>query len=243
MDEDQWIGGMMSVEAALRGGWRDVRAVYIDRARYDQAAARIEQLAAAQGVPLERAPGESIERLAAGQPHGGVVALVGPRRLAELDELLHPPQAVNFLLDGVEDPFNFGQAVRSLHAAGIDGLVVRPRNWLSAAATVIRASAGATEFMPTAAAEVADAITAARARHIAIVLAAEDGRPMYDVDLSGPLLLLIGGEKRGVSRSLRQAVDRRIGIPYGRDVRYALGSAAAAAVLAFEVLRQRRARG
>lgn len=242
MDEEQWIGGMMAVEAVLRGGRRDVRAVYVDRARYDHAAARVEQLATAKGVPWERAPGESIERYAAGQPHGGVVALVGPRRLSQLDDLLRPAQAVNFLLDGVEDPFNFGQAVRSLYAAGIDGLVVRPRNWLSAAATVIRASAGATEFMPTAAADTDQAVAAARARHIPILIAAEDGQPMHEVALSGPLLLLIGGEKRGVSRSLRQAVDGRLRIPYGRAVPYALGSAAAAAVLAFEVLRQRSSR-
>ncbi len=243
MADDQWLTGAVSVEAALRGGVRDVRAVYVDRARYDQAAARVEQLAAAQGVPLERAPGETLDSHAAGQAHGGIIALVGPRRLAQLAELLGAPQAVNVLLDGVEDPFNFGQAVRSLYAAGIDGLIVRPRNWLSAAATVSRASAGATEFMPTAAAETADVLAAARARAIPIVIAAEAGRPMDEVDLAGPLLLLIGGEKRGVARALRQSADAIVSIPYGRDVAYALGTAGAAAVLAFEVLRQRRARG
>ena len=243
MAEDQWLTGAVSVEAALRGGVRDVRAVYVDRARYDQAEARVERLAATQGVPLERAPGETLDGHAAGQAHGGIIALVGPRRLAQLDELLGAPQAVNVLLDGVEDPFNFGQAVRSLYAAGIDGLIVRPRNWLSAVATVSRASAGATEFMPTAAAETADALAAARARAIPIAIAAEDGRPMVEVDLAGPLLLLIGGEKRGVARALRQNADAIVSIPYGRDVGYALGTAGAAAVLAFEILRQRRARG
>jgi 23S rRNA (guanosine2251-2'-O)-methyltransferase len=108
---------------------------------------------------------------------------------------------------------------------------------------VIRASAGATEFMPTAAQETAEAVTAARARAIPVALAAEDGPPMDEVDLAGPLLLLIGGEKRGVGRATQQAADLRVRIPYGRDVAYALGTAGAAAVLAFEVLRQRRARG
>ena len=63
MAEDQWLTGAVSVEAALRGGVRDVRAVYVDRARYDQAAARVERLAAGQGVPLERAPGETLDSL------------------------------------------------------------------------------------------------------------------------------------------------------------------------------------
>ena len=66
---------------------------------------------------------------------------------------------------------------------------------------------------------------------------------MVEVDLAGPLLLLIGGEKRGVARALRQNADAIVSIPYGRDVGYALGTAGAAAVLAFEILRQRRARG
>jgi len=65
---------------------------------------------------------------------------------------------------------------------------------------------------------------------------------MDEVDLTGPLLLLIGGEKRGVSRSVEQAADLLIRIPYGREVNYALGTAAAATTLGFEVLRQRRAR-
>ena len=242
MDDDQWIGGTRSVEAALAGNKRDVRAVYVDRSRYDQAAARIEQLAAARGIPLERAPGATLDGHAPGQPHGGVIALVGPRRLDALDDLLGAPLAVNVLLDGVEDPFNFGQAVRSLYAAGIDGLIVRPRNWLTAAATVIRASAGATEFIPTAAAETADAVAVARARAIPVAVAAEDGRTMHEVDLAGPLLLLIGGEKRGVARSLRASADAIVRIPYGRDVDYALGPAGSAAILAFEILRQRQAR-
>jgi 23S rRNA (guanosine2251-2'-O)-methyltransferase len=143
-------------------------------------------------------------------------------------------------LDGVEDPYNFGQSVRALYAAGIDGLVLRPRNWLSAAATVIRASAGATEFMPTAVAEPEEALAAARARGLPLAVADTEGaRPMYEVDLAGPLFLVIGGEKRGVGRSVMNAADMRISIPYGRDFAHDLGTAGATAVLAFEVLRQR----
>lgn len=240
-DEAQWIHGAIAVESVLSAASREVSAVYVSRDRYDGAVARIQQLARSLGVLVERVPVEIIAERVPSDGHGGIIAAVGPRRLLALSELLDRPGAVNVMLDGVEDPFNFGQAVRSLYAAGVDGLIVRPRNWLSAAATVIRASAGATEFMPTAAAEVDEAIAAAIERDIPVaVAAAGDAQPMDEVDLTGPLLLLIGGEKRGVARSAQRAAGLRVAIPYGRDFQHSLGAAGAAAVLAFEIARQRR---
>ena len=141
MDDYQWIEGAVAVEAVLRAGSRDVAAVAVRQDRYDSAAARIQQLARERGLSPERVPAAVIvERLPEGA-ESGIIAHVGPRRLVALDELLAGPGRVvaqTFLsagrvvvmLDGVEDPFNFGQAVRSLYAAGIDGLIVRPRNWL-----------------------------------------------------------------------------------------------------------------
>lgn len=240
MDEVQWIHGAIAVESVLRATSREVTAVYVNRDRYDGAASRIQQLARALGVTVERVPSEFISGRSADEGHGGIIARVGPRHLATLAELIAPAGAVNVMLDGVEDPFNFGQAVRALYAAGVDGLIVRPRNWLSAAATVIRASAGATEFMPTAATEVEQALKAAAGRGVRVAVAmAENARPMYEVDLTGPLLLFIGGEKRGVARSVQEAADVRVAIPYGRAFPHSLGTAGATAVLAFEIARQR----
>ncbi len=241
MDEYQWIEGAVAVEAVLQAGSRDVAAVAVRQDRYDSAAARIQQLARSRDVLPERVPVAVIAERLPGGAESGIIAYVGPRRLAPLDDLLAGPERVVVMLDGVEDPFNFGQAVRSLYAAGIDGLIVRPRNWLSAAATVIRASAGASEWLPTAAADTAEVITAAQAHNMPIAIAVADGQPMYALDLAGPLLLVIGGEKRGVARSLQQAASLRVGVPYGRKFPQALGTAAAAAVLAFEIARQRRA--
>jgi 23S rRNA (guanosine2251-2'-O)-methyltransferase len=236
MDDFQWIEGAVAVEAALRAGSREVTAVYVAGDRYDGAAGRINRLARERAVLLERLPDEA-------PADATIVARVGPRRSIPLDDLFTPSAPVIVLLDGVEDPHNFGQAVRSLYAAGIDGLIVPPRNWLSAATTVTRASGGATEFMPTAIAPTDEAIARAQARAVPVaVAAAEDAHPMDEVDLTGPLLLIIGGEKRGVSRAARRAADWRVAIPYGRDFTQSLGTAGAAAALAFEVLRQRRAR-
>ena len=90
------------------------------------------------------------------------------------------------MLDGIEDPFNFGAAVRALYAAGCDGLVVRPRNWMSAAGIVARSSAGATELMPTAVAETAaDAADLFPERGLTVACATKDRAvSIYQADLT-----------------------------------------------------------
>jgi 23S rRNA (guanosine2251-2'-O)-methyltransferase len=131
--------------------------------------------------------------------------------------------------------------VRALYAAGADGLVVRPRNWMSAAGVVARSSAGATEWIPTAVAEtVFDAADVARAHGLTIACAAKDRAvSIYETDLAIPVFCVIGGEKRGITRSFADRADVRLKIPYGRHFPRSLGTASAVAVLAFEAMRQR----
>lgn len=132
--------------------------------------------------------------------------------------------------------------MRSVWAAGCTGLIVRPRNWYEAASLIGRASAGATELVPTAvvasAEEVVDQLQAMRLT----VVAADDGddaEPLFDTDLTGSLCLLVGGEHRGIQKAALRKADRRIYIPYGRPFPLSLGTVAAASAIAFEVVRQR----
>lgn len=239
MSEWLWVAGMIAVESVLRAESREMRVIHSTFDRFDSRMARLNRLARERGVAIEAQSPDALAALVDSESHGGVAAQVGPRRMSPLDDLIAGQSPVVVMLDGVEDPFNFGQAVRSLYAAGIDGLIVRPRNWLSVG-TAVRASAGATEFMPVAEAKSAEvAAEALRVRGLRVAVAAEDGRPMGEVDLRGPLLLVIGGEKRGVTRSFQRTADLRVRIPYGRPFAHALGTTGAAAVLAFEVMRQR----
>ncbi|MFN8379471.1 MAG: RNA methyltransferase [Anaerolineae bacterium] len=243
--EQAMLEGAVSVEASLWSRSRPIEAVYLRRDRHEADDARIERLAKQSGVSVYRVDAAEIDERAQGKTHGGVLAYVGPRRFVGFDELLSG-QGAPFvaMLDGVEDPYNFGQAVRALFAAGATGLVVRPRNWMSAAAVVARASAGASERLPTAVAETAqDAADKFRARGLLIAVTdVTRAVDIYETDLTAPLFLLVGGEKRGVTRAFADAADVRLRIPYGREFRLSLGTAGAAAVLAFEVMRQRRAR-
>ncbi|MBK8020332.1 MAG: RNA methyltransferase [Chloroflexi bacterium] len=243
-NDDVVLEGAVAITAALEASSRPMHRLLIDsRVRFERDAARLRKLAGAAGVPVEVADEARIAELAQGKTHGGMIALAGERRTVSLDELV-AGRAAPFIamLDGIEDPYNFGQAVRSLYAAGADGLVLRPRNWMSAAGVVARASAGATERMPTAIAEtVEEAAEHYRAHGLRVVVAAKERAvPLYDADLTGGLFMVIGGEKRGVTRSFADSADLRLSIPYGRSYGQSLGTVAATSAIAFEVLRQRR---
>ena len=241
--EETLLEGFISVSAALQGGRRIVHGVQIRADKQDGQTRHLEQLARAAQVPVERVSAEVIEAQAGGKTHGGVLARVGPYQFASLDSLTAgKDRPFLAMIDGVEDPFNFGSSVRALYAAGAEGLVLRPRNWLSAAGIVARASAGASELIPTALAETAaDAAAFFRARGLAIACATDErgSVSLYDTDLTGPLFLLIGGEKRGVTRSFSDGADLKLRIPYGRPMPHSLGTASATAILAFEIMRQR----
>lgn len=241
--EQATLEGAISVQAALEADSREIKAIYVQRDKQNRAIAWLERLARQQGRPLERVDIAEIEAHASGQTHGGVIALVGPRRFLDIEALIEGcTRPFVVMLDGIEDPFNFGAAVRALYAAGADGLVVRPRNWMSAASIVARSSAGATELMPTAVAETAaDAAAFFRERGLAVACATKDrATSIYQADLTIPLFLAIGGEKRGITRSFLRQADLRLSIPYQRSFPRSLGTASAVAVLAFEIMRQRQ---
>ena len=240
------LEGHIAIRAALESGSRALTRVLIDRDKRDRNGdlRRIAALAERARIPVERVSAEAINTLANGQTHGGALAECGPRHFVELADLLSAGGQVPFvvMIDGVEDPFNFGQAIRALYAAGAHGLVVRPRNWMSAASIVARSSAGASERIPTAIAETAeDAAHFFRGQGLTIATTAKQRAvSLYAADLSGPLFLLVGGEKRGVTRSFQESADLIIEIPYGRAFPESLGTTAATAVLAFEIMRQRQ---
>ena len=243
MAEQAWLEGAISIEATLAAGSRDVAMIYVQEDKWDSGTRRLLKAADAAGVTVDRVGRDFIEERAGGSSHGGVIALVGPRRFVTMAQLIEgKARPAVVMLDGIEDPFNFGQAVRALYAAGVDGLVVRPRNWLSAAAIVARASAGASELMPMAIAEsAAVAADFYRERGLVVAYTTRKGAvSIYEADLSAPLFLLLGGEKRGVTRSFVDKADLRLQIPYGRPFRHSLGTAASAAVVAFEMMRQRQ---
>lgn len=242
---NQWpmvVEGHVSVEAVLAAGERHVHRIWARRPG-DRRLGRMRALARERGIVIDRVQPDLIDELTAGRSHGGVIALVGPRRSRSLPSLLAEvgEGSLVVMLDGIEDPFNYGQAVRALYAAGVDGLVIR-RSWETAVGTVTRASAGVTELLPTATSESAEAAAAPcrlAGMRVACAVAEPDAVEVHAADLTGGLFLLIGGERRGVTRSFVDEADQLVRIGYGRPDAPELGAAAAAAIIGFEALRQR----
>ncbi|MBE6656930.1 MAG: RNA methyltransferase [Ruminococcaceae bacterium] len=197
------------------------------------------------GFTITQAPMETLDTMAIGSSHGGVIARTSTRTLPSLtaDTVAALPRDGFFvMLEGIEDPYNFGYAMRSLYAAGVDAIILPKRNWMSAAGVVCRASAGASERFPMYVAEDGcDAVTLLRAHGCRILCAdIENSVSVYDAELTRPLFLIVGGEKRGISRKVLEMADAVVRLDYGRPFDGALSAASAASILAFEVYRQNR---
>ncbi len=237
------LEGSLSVLAALEAGRREIEAVYVQQGKDIRSLDRIERAARAKNIPLKQVDEAEISALAQGASHGGVLALAGERKFQSLDELIAgQKEPFVAMLDGVEDPFNYGQAIRALYAAGAHGLVVPERNWDSALNVVTRASAGASEYMPTTkVADAKEAIAFFKSHGLVIAATAKEtkSKSLYAVDLHRPLFMLIGGEHRGLNAATLALCDELLTIPYGRDFKADLDVTSSTAILAFEVMRQR----
>ena len=145
---------------------------------------------------------------------------------------------VYFILEGVEDPYNFGYAVRSLYAAGVNGIILGHRNWMGAAGIVARSSAGTSEMMNMYVSEPVEAVSTFKNKGYTVICAGiRDSESIFETDLSRPLLVILGGEKRGISRNLLDMADKTVRIDYGGEFGGSLSTSAAAAVFGFEILR------
>ena len=235
------LEGAVSVAAALEGGRRPVERILIRADKWEKSG-KLRALARAAGTRVERATAEQTDAVSTGRTHGGILAEAGPLQYVSAADLVRGDRPIVAMLDGIEDPYNFGYAIRSLYAAEADGLAVRRREWGDSEATVVKASAGASELLPIAEVDsVESAADLFKENGLAIACTAKrDATPIYDADLSGPLFLLVGGERRGITREFLSRADLVLEIPYRRRFSLSLGTVAAVSVLAFEVMRQRR---
>ncbi len=236
------VEGSISVKAVLLSESRPINVIYIDKSKKNRDISFIIHEAERRNVKTEMSDKDFLTNITTGRTHGGIAADVGERRYAEPEKLFSVKNPFIVLLEGIEDPYNFGDSLRSLYAAGATGIIVPQRNWLDAAQTVVRASAGASEYLPTVACDDLDEMIITAKKHGIRTLCAErkDAVSLYDADLTSPLILAIGGELRGLSRKVTDNSDGNIFIPYGSGFRNALSAASASAVCAFEVMRQRQ---
>jgi 23S rRNA (guanosine2251-2'-O)-methyltransferase len=194
-----------------------------------------------RGVEIRLTDTEEIDEMATGNTHGGIIAECSDRTLMTTASENIKENGFYVMIEGIEDPYNFGYALRSLYAAGADGVILGKRNWMTAAGVVCRASAGASELIDVYSDETFEnAVDVFKSKGYKVVCAdIENSVPIYEASLTRPILLVIGGEKRGISRSILEKADSIVRIEYGRDFDASLSAASAATVIGFEVFRQK----
>ncbi len=235
--------GFHPVAECLRAGRRRVLEIVVARQARGQRVEALMSLADERNVPVRRCAREEIRHLAVSEAHQDVCARVASYPLVDLAALLDSTAApLLLLLDQVVDVQNFGSLVRTALCAGVKGVVIPRRRAAQPGAAACKASAGALEHMPVA--RVANMTAAVKDLKAAgFWIAGLDGRAeqaVFDVDLTGPLAMVIGGEHRGIRPLVRRHCDLLAAIPQQGPLD-SLNASAAGAVALFESVRQRRA--
>ena len=187
---------------------------------------------------------ERLDQLSETRSHQGVIAQVAAYEYSTVDEILAKAEEKGeapflILLDNVEDPHNLGAIIRTANLAGAHGVIIPKRRAVGLTSTVAKTSAGALNYTPVAkVTNLVKTIKELKEKGIWFVCADMDGETMYNLDLTGPMGLVIGNEGEGVSRLVREACDFTASIPMKGDID-SLNASVAAGVLAYEIVRQR----
>ena len=249
MDEfkNEMIEGRNAVLEALRAG-RALDKVYIARGETDTALAHIAGLARERGVSVSDCDRRKLDAMSVTKAHQGVIAVCAVREYASLDDILALAESRGeapfvVVCDEISDPHNLGAIIRSAECVGAHGVVIPKRRSAGLTAVVGKTSAGAAEHLPVArVANISAALQELKDRGLWVYGAAAEGSsPMWETDLTGPLALVIGSEGEGLGRLVRERCDFLVSIPLRGKVG-SLNASTAAAVLMYEVLRQKLAK-
>ena len=239
----QQVEGRHAVAEALRAG-RPLDKLFVLDGCKDGPVISIVKTARKSDAVIQYVSRERLDQISETGNHQGVVACMAAYEYATVEEILQKAQEKGeppflFLLDGIEDPYNLGAIVRTANQAGAHGVIIPKRRAVGLTAGAARASAGALNYTPVArVTNLARTIEELKKEGIWFVCADMEGTVMYELDLRGPLGLVIGGEGEGVTRLIREKCDYTASIPMQGDVD-SLNASVAAGVLAYEAVRQR----
>lgn len=236
-----WMTGFHAVEEALAAG-RALDRIVIARGRHGERVEAVVRLAKSRGVPVRFEDRQQVDRLAGTREHQGIAALVAAKPAIGIEDLLRAENAHGLLvlLDGIEDPHNLGAIVRTALAAGAQGVVIPERRAAGLSDTVERASAGALAHLPVA--RVTNLVRAMEemkeAGYWLVGLDERADKSYTEVDLKGPVGIVLGSEGEGLHELTRKRCDFLVSLPTTGPVR-SLNVSVAAGVMLFEVVRQR----
>ncbi|MFV0255404.1 MAG: TrmH family RNA methyltransferase [Erysipelotrichaceae bacterium] len=230
------IIGSISVKSALLNHKRDVFEVFFAKEKLinDRNLKYIDKVAKSQEIKINYLSKiELTNRFGVG--HGGVCAIV-----SNYDYGYEDFSDIVYLLDGVEDPYNFGHSLRSLYASGVTQLIIPRALMIEQEPIILRSSAGALDkidlIIKDEANELLDYFL--ENDYQVVALDRKNAISLFDFEFGDKLLIVVGGEKRGISKQVLSKCHSSIYIPYGSDFKNALTSTSAISVLAFEIFRR-----
>ncbi len=227
---------------ALRAGTK-ISAVYLSASRREKVL-DLEQALVRRSIAAKKVD-ESFFDEKFPKGHQGVAARIEPRSYADLDDLVGIPERKGqvplfLIIDGVEDPRNFGSILRVADAGGVHGVVIQSHRSASLTPEAVKASAGASEHVVISMVpNIKHAISSMKNSGVTIVGAeAEGDRDVWDIDLTDPIALIVGSEAEGMRKTVKEHCDHIIKLPMLGKVN-SLNASVATGIIIFEIMRQR----
>ena len=241
--EELTIEGRNAVMEAFRSG-KTIDKLFVLKNCQDGPVNSILREARKHDVIVSFVAKERLDQMSKTGKHQGVIASAAAYEYAEVEDILNlarekgePPFI--FLLDNIEDPHNLGAIIRTANLASAHGVIIPKRHAVGLTATVAKTSAGALNYTPVAkVTNLGATMEELKKEGMWFVCADMGGTTMYDLNLTGPIGLVIGNEGEGVGRLVKEKCDYVASIPMKGDID-SLNASVAAGVLAYEIVRQR----
>lgn len=240
---ESMIEGRNPVIEAFRSG-KTIDKLFLLDGCQDGPVLTIKREAKKQGCLVKYVTKERLDQLSETGKHQGVIAQMSAYEYADVEDMLELAKQKGedpflFLLDNIEDPHNLGAIIRTANLAGAHGVIIPKNRAVGLTATVAKASAGALHYTPVAkVTNLKRTIEELKKQGLWFVCADMDGEIMYQLNLKGPIGLVIGNEGEGVGRLIKETCDFTASIPMKGDID-SLNASVAAGVLSYEIVRQR----
>lgn len=245
--KENHIEGRNAVLEAFRSG-KTIDKLYVLDGCQDGPVRSITREARKHDTIINYVTKERLDQISETGKHQGVIAVSAAYDYARVEDILALAEKKGespfiLILDGIEDPHNLGAIIRTANQAGAHGVIIPKRRAVGLTPTVARTSAGAVNYVPVAkVTNISNTMKELKDRGMWFVCADMDGTLMYDMDLTGPIGLVIGNEGDGVSPLVKKNCDMVASIPMKGDID-SLNASVAAGVLSYEIVRQRMKKG
>ena len=240
--EKDFIFGRNSVKEALNAG-RDIEYLMVSNGEKRGSILQIINLAKKNNVPVKEVDSRKLDTIS-GEKHQGVAAILSAHAYSSVDDILKVAEDKKeapfvVIADGVEDPHNLGAIIRTAECAGVHGVIIPKRNSAGLSSAVAKTSAGALEYVKVArVTNISRLIDDLKNKGFWFYCADMDGTPYYDIDFDGAVVLVIGGEGKGVSRLVKEKCDFTISLPLKGKIT-SLNASVAAGILMYQIARKR----